>query len=140
MFQYAFVPDLWGRSVVFFLTFVGRLGKQVKAQGDEELKQSSTKAGTKRRKDTGDDEKAKVAKAVGDVSTSRSQPVKSNNQVDEKNPEATDLNTKLEAQTKELWTMKDDLKKHVTTAELRAMLEANGQDSTGSELDLRDHW
>lgn len=140
LFQYAFVPDPWGRSVIISLTFVGRLGKQVKAQGDEELKQSSTKAGTKRRKDTGDDEKAKVAKAVGDVSTSRSQPVKSNNQVDEKNPEATDLNAKLEAQTKELWTMKDDLKKHVTTAELRAMLEANGQDSTGSELDLRDRW
>lgn len=126
------------RSLVKEVPSRTKSGKQVKAQGDEELKQSSTKAGTKRRKDTGDDEKAKVAKAVGDVSTSRSQPVKSNNQVDEKNAKATDLNTKLEAQTKELWTMKDDLKKHVTTAELRAMLEANGQDSTGSELDLRD--
>ncbi|RWW73884.1 hypothetical protein BHE74_00018199 [Ensete ventricosum] len=33
----------------------------------------------------------------------------------------------------------DQLKIHVVTAELREMLEANGQDSTGSEYDLRDH-
>lgn len=54
--------------------------------------------------------------------------------------EACDLETKLEAQSKELWALKDDLKKNVTTAELREILEVNGQDSTGSELDLRDRW
>lgn len=54
--------------------------------------------------------------------------------------EASDLEKRLEAQSKELWDLKDDLKKHVTTAELREMLETNGQDSTGSELDLRDRW
>lgn len=47
---------------------------------------------------------------------------------------------KLEAQSKGLWKLKDDLKKHVTTSELREMLESNDQDSTGSELDLRDRW
>ncbi|EOX94511.1 Poly(ADP-ribose) polymerase 2, putative isoform 2 [Theobroma cacao] len=47
--------------------------------------------------------------------------------------------SKIEAQNKDLWTLKDDLKKHFTTAELHEMLEANGQDATGSELDLRDH-
>lgn len=51
-----------------------------------------------------------------------------------------DLENQLETQTKELWALKDDLKKHVTTAELREMLEANGLDSTGSELDLRERW
>jgi poly [ADP-ribose] polymerase len=50
------------------------------------------------------------------------------------------MESKLEAQTKELWALKDDLKKHVTTVELRKMLEANAQDSTGSELDLRERW
>ncbi|KAK8711637.1 hypothetical protein V6N13_146912 [Hibiscus sabdariffa] len=58
----------------------------------------------------------------------------------EKKPKDSDLETKLEAQIKELWAFKDELKKHVTTAELREMLEANGQDATGSELDLRDRW
>jgi poly [ADP-ribose] polymerase 1 len=53
---------------------------------------------------------------------------------------ARDLENKLEAQSKDLWALKDDLKKHVTTAEMREMLDANGQDSTGSELDLRDRW
>lgn len=54
--------------------------------------------------------------------------------------EACNIENRLEAQSKELWALKDDLKKHVTTAELREMLEANDQDSTGSELDLRDRW
>ncbi|KFL90577.1 Poly [ADP-ribose] polymerase-1 [Acetobacter malorum] len=53
---------------------------------------------------------------------------------------ASDVGDKLEAQTKELWALKDDLKKHVTNAEMREMLEANDQDSTGSELDLRERW
>jgi len=53
---------------------------------------------------------------------------------------AHDLENRLEAQSKDLWALKDDLKKHVTTAEMREMLDANGQDSTGSELDLRDRW
>lgn len=53
---------------------------------------------------------------------------------------ATDMESKLEVQTKELWALKDDLKKHVTTLELRKMLETNAQDSTGSELDLRERW
>lgn len=46
----------------------------------------------------------------------------------------------MEAQSKELWNLKDDLKKHVTTAELREMLEINERSTRGSELDLRDKW
>ncbi|XP_024168166.1 poly [ADP-ribose] polymerase 1 isoform X2 [Rosa chinensis] len=99
-------------------------GKEVK----EILPQSTSKAGTKRRKDGDGDQKSKVSKSEGDVSTSRDVSVSN----------ATDMESKMEAQTKELWALKDDLKKHVTTVELRKMLEANDQGSTGSELDLRE--
>ncbi|KAM6592239.1 hypothetical protein CsatA_014844 [Cannabis sativa] len=99
-------------------------GKQV--QEDEGVKQTSSKAGTKRTKDVVGNQESKLAKASGDVSTSKH------------HQEASDLDTKLEAQSKELWSLKDDLKKHVTSAELREMLQANDQDSTGSELDMRD--
>ncbi|KAH9624088.1 hypothetical protein KSS87_022973 [Heliosperma pusillum] len=50
------------------------------------------------------------------------------------------LDRKLEAQTKALWDLKDDLKKYVSTVELRQMLEINGQSTSGSELLLRDRW
>ncbi|EPS63698.1 hypothetical protein M569_11084 [Genlisea aurea] len=48
------------------------------------------------------------------------------------------LESEMEKQTKALWDLKDDLKKSVSTSELREMLEGNGQDSRGSELDLRE--
>ncbi|MCO5611892.1 hypothetical protein L7F22_066151 [Adiantum nelumboides] len=44
----------------------------------------------------------------------------------------------LEIQSKALWTIKDELKKNVDTSELREMLEENGQDTSGSEYDLRE--
>ncbi|KAL4353464.1 hypothetical protein GQ457_06G028910 [Hibiscus cannabinus] len=72
---------------------------------EEKHSQSTSTAGSKRKKDVDDDKKSKV--------------------------------TKLEGELKELWAFTDELKKHVTTAELREMLEANGQDATGSELNLR---
>ncbi|PON62587.1 Poly [ADP-ribose] polymerase [Parasponia andersonii] len=125
------------RPLVKKVSSNGKSGKQVEVQEDE-LKQSSSKAGSKRRTDVGGKQESKVARAAGDVSTSRRQPVKNTDSA-EQSSEASDLEIKLESQTKELWALKDDLKKHVTTAELREMLEANGQDSTGSELDLRDH-
>jgi poly [ADP-ribose] polymerase len=39
-----------------------------------------------------------------------------------------------------MWELKDNLHKHVSTAELREMLIANNQDASGSEYDLRDRW
>ncbi|KAF7818406.1 Poly [ADP-ribose] polymerase 1 [Senna tora] len=96
--------------------------------------ESTSKAGMKRRKDASGDLKSKVAKTEGDVSEGRASSVKNGND----SRKASDMEKRLEIQTKELWDLKDDLKKHVTTAELRVMLETNGQDSTGSELDLRD--
>lgn len=88
--------------------------------------------GKKRGKDVDSERQSKVAKAKGDVSVGSAMLVKSG--------EACDLEKKMETQSKELWDLKDDLKKHVTTTELREMLEANGQDSSGSEIDLRDRW
>ncbi|KAL9431072.1 hypothetical protein AB3S75_026294 [Citrus x aurantiifolia] len=113
-------------------------GTKAAVQENKEMpaQQSTSKAGTKR-KNVGGVESSKVGKFEGDVSTSRAASVASSDNLPDEH--ASDLESKLEAQTKELWALKDDLKKHVTTAELREMLEANGQDSTGSELDLRDH-
>ncbi|XP_035550504.1 poly [ADP-ribose] polymerase 1 isoform X1 [Juglans regia] len=102
------------------------------------LQQSTSKTGIKRKKDVRGDQNPKVAEAVGDTSASRAAyKENASNSIDER-PKGTDLDSKLETQSKELWALKDDLKKHVTTAELRQMLEANAQDSTGSELDLRE--
>ncbi|XP_061354004.1 poly [ADP-ribose] polymerase 1 isoform X2 [Gastrolobium bilobum] len=105
-----------------------------KGEVKKSAQQSTSKGGTKRGKDANGEQKSKVAKAKGDVSAGRAASVKNANGSEE----ACDLENKLEAQSKELWGLKDDLKNHVTTAELREMLEANAQDSTGPELGLRD--
>lgn len=121
--------------VIIILTTVVLSGTELEIQDNKELLQQSTsKAGIKRKKDVNVDQKPKVAKAGGgDTSASRAA-------CKENVADSRDLENKLETQTKELWALKDDLKKHVTTAELREMLEANGQDSAGSELDLRERW
>ncbi|KAJ7561684.1 hypothetical protein O6H91_03G037600 [Diphasiastrum complanatum] len=49
-----------------------------------------------------------------------------------------DLEKQLELQSRALWKLKDDLREHVTTAELKEMLAANDQDPCGSEYDLRE--
>lgn len=98
-----------------------------KGREDEEAQQ---KVGAKRRKDDDSNQKLKIAKADGNESVNRDKSTKNTD----------DLESKLEAQSKDLWALKDDLKKHVTTAELRQMLEANDQDASGTELDLRDRW
>ncbi|XP_022145931.1 poly [ADP-ribose] polymerase 1 isoform X2 [Momordica charantia] len=113
---------------------VSALIKKLPSTENNEPRQAASKVG-KRKKDATGDQDSKVTKAVGDVSVSRSMKTASDSP-DSQNPSS--LASKLEAQTKELWKLKDDLKKHVTNAELREMLESNGQDSTGSELDLRD--
>lgn len=48
-----------------------------------------------------------------------------------------ELELKLKKQADALWTIIDDLKKHVKTTELREMLEANDQNRNGSESVLR---
>lgn len=85
---------------------------------------TNSKAGTKRRNDSDDNEKSKQAKTMS--ASGALQPCSKDKE--------------MEAQSKELWNLKDDLKKHVTTAELREMLEINERSTRGSELDLRDKW
>lgn len=118
---------------------LGLSGTETEIEGGKELDQLTSKAGTKRRRDNNGDQKSKILKAEHGVSTSRagSKGIVSSA---EEQPKVSDLESKLEFQAKELWALKDLLKEHVTTAELREMLEINGQDSTGSELDLRDRW
>ncbi|XVE77898.1 hypothetical protein DITRI_Ditri13aG0100800 [Diplodiscus trichospermus] len=105
---------------------------------EDKQPQSTSTAGTKRKKGAGDDQKSKVTKSEGDMPTSRNRSTKNANDLLNEKPKDSDLESKMEAQTKELWALKDELRRHVTTAELREMLEANGQDTAGSELDLRD--
>ncbi|XP_010038006.2 poly [ADP-ribose] polymerase 1 [Eucalyptus grandis] len=111
-------------------------GKKHEPQKNEEIVQGPTsRAGMKRKKDVTGEQKSKAIKAEGDVCTSRVVSLKN---ADHEDMKVSELESTPEAQTKELWALKDDLKKHVTTSEMREMLEANNQDSTGSELDLRD--
>ncbi|MCL7037376.1 hypothetical protein MKW94_019800 [Papaver nudicaule] len=104
-------------------------------QKDDRHAEQSAKVGTKRKMVATGDQVPKTPKTEEGAASSRgasekngSKPVKP----------AADLETKLEAQSREIWAIKDELKKHVATSELREMLEANEQDSTGSEFDLRD--
>ncbi|PHU22660.1 Poly [ADP-ribose] polymerase 1 [Capsicum chinense] len=105
----------------------------------EELAQESTsKAGAKRKKTSNNSETSKVVKAEADVSAGKKVLGRNSNNAKDELSKASELESQLEAQTKALWALKDDLKKHVTTGELREMLEANDQETSGSELDLRD--
>ncbi|CAL5193723.1 unnamed protein product [Lathyrus oleraceus] len=113
----------------------GGSGTDVETEGVKvSTQQSSSRGGTKRGKDAEGEQMSKAAKVKGDMSVGRGVAVKNADD----SGEVGGLENSLEAQSKELWALKDDLKKHVTTAEMREMLEANDQDSTGSELDLRD--
>ncbi|XP_020247159.1 poly [ADP-ribose] polymerase 1 isoform X2 [Asparagus officinalis] len=97
-------------------------GKEEKAAASEQTK------GAKRKTDGNDEQKTKVSKSNEDVLAGGSSS----------SGKAVDLESKLKEQTNALWEIKDGLKKNVTTAMLRQMLEANDQDSGGSDNDLRE--
>ncbi|KAK9067559.1 hypothetical protein SSX86_011670 [Deinandra increscens subsp. villosa] len=108
----------------------------VRFEKDEVKEEKETLKGSSKRKGAVDrDEKSKMAKTEDCPSTAKTS--KNNNSVDS-DLDPSKLQSLLEAQTKELWALKDDLKKHVSTSELKEMMEANNQDSSGSELNLRD--
>ncbi|KAL0920496.1 hypothetical protein M5K25_009636 [Dendrobium thyrsiflorum] len=88
----------------------------------EEVLQQATSRETKRRKFESDQKISKNSISDGNESSGAN----------------TDLERKLEEQNRALWAIKDELKKQVTTQELREMLEVNEQDSAGSEYDLRE--
>ncbi|GMH02358.1 hypothetical protein Nepgr_004197 [Nepenthes gracilis] len=105
---------------------------------DDPLKISISKGAAKRKKAVCDDQNVKAAKTEGNILMRKNESERNTNGMRVENTKPADSESKLEAQTKELWALKDDLKKHVSIAELREMLESNGQDSSGSELNLRD--
>ncbi|VFQ91204.1 unnamed protein product [Cuscuta campestris] len=98
----------------------------VKVSKDELLQESTPTTSAKRKQSSNNDQKSKLAKTEPEAFAS---------DVEKKTSE---WESELKAQTKALWDLKDELKKHVSTAELREMLECNDHASTGSELDLRD--
>ncbi|RWW33163.1 hypothetical protein GW17_00002147 [Ensete ventricosum] len=102
-------------------------------------KQNQIKSGAKRKAVGSDEQKAKVSKSEKHNSAGKTSTNVSKDEPNHGDSSTTGLEKKLEEQSKLLWDIKDQLKIHVVTAELREMLEANGQDSTGSEYDLRDH-
>lgn len=98
------------------------------------LQPSTSIGGAKRKGAVNSDQKSKIPKSeAGGLKREENA-----NLLGDEHPKASDLESRLEAQSKELWALKDDLKKHVTAGEMREMLEDNGQNSAGSELDLRD--
>ncbi|KAG1362571.1 Poly [ADP-ribose] polymerase [Cocos nucifera] len=108
------------------------LGKKAVAQEKHATK------GTKRKKVGSEDHNSKVPKSNENDSAGGALGKGSAAESGNANSSSMELEKNLEKQSKALWDIKDELKKHVTTAELREMLEANGQDSAGSEYDLRD--
>lgn len=96
----------------------------------------ATTRGTKRKTVESDDRKIKAPKSDQHNQTQKASS--SSTGLDE--IVSSDLEKKLEEQSKTLWNIKDELKKNVATSELKEMLEANGQDSAGSEYDLRERW
>lgn len=110
-------------------------GTKVDLKEEKKLLQDSTsKSGNKRKRAFESDQKLKNSKDA-DNSSSVKLPY-----VEGEPSKGSILESQLEGQTKALWALKDDLKKHVTSSEMREMLEANDQDSRGSELDLRERW
>lgn len=94
-----------------------------RAQGTKgEVLQQANSRETKRRKVVSDQNVLKNSVSEGNESSGAN----------------TDLERKLKEQNRALWAIKDELKKQVTTTELREMLEVNEQDSAGSEYDLRE--
>lgn len=99
----------------------------------------ATSQGAKRKTAGTNNQKPKVLKIDLNNSSDRG-PSKGNKAPDYDNSDTMELDKRLEVQSKLLWDIKDELKKKVSVAELREMLKANEQDSTGSEHDLRDCW
>ncbi|OVA02446.1 BRCT domain [Macleaya cordata] len=99
---------------------------------------STGKSEIKRKSGVSSDRKSKIHKAVGIVSVSKVTNENNASDLAIRIRDSSKMESNLEAQNKALWTIKDDIKKHVTIAEMREMLEVNGQHSAGSELDLID--
>lgn len=109
-------------EILFSNCIVGQTG------AGKSSKEPKARDGVKRKSAGESDQHAKIVKTESDMIMRKCD-----------SGEAT-LETKLEAQARALWDLKDNLKKHVSNVELRQMLEANDQSTSGSELVLRDRW
>ena len=101
------------------------------------MQEPKARDGAKRKSAGDSDQQTKIVKTDADV-VMRKCGTQTKSFVSDADKAA--LETKLEAETRALWDLKDNLKKFVSTLELRQMLEANDQSTSGSELDLRDRW
>ncbi|OAY84085.1 Poly (ADP-ribose) polymerase 1 [Ananas comosus] len=112
--------------------------KDVSGKKADEHSQQATSKGTKRKKGDGNSHACKVPRL--EESNLEGGIPRMGNAVDsgQSSSNSNELERKLKEQSDALWKIKDELKKHVTVAELREVLEANDQDSAGSEYDLRD--
>uniref|UniRef100_A0A0E0Q753 Poly [ADP-ribose] polymerase n=1 Tax=Oryza rufipogon TaxID=4529 RepID=A0A0E0Q753_ORYRU len=99
--------------------------------------QTSSK-GSKRKNNQNDIHDRKAPKIIRSISEGTAQDKGKAVVSHDSNANSSDLQEKLKEQSDTLWKLKDELKKHVSTAELRNMLEANGQDTSGPERHLLD--
>ncbi|XP_073033564.1 poly [ADP-ribose] polymerase 1-like [Primulina eburnea] len=114
-------------------------GTKVDVKEEKNMLQDSTsKSGNKRKRAFESDPKPKNSKDGGNSSSIKLPSENNVKNVEGEPLKESVLESQLEDQTKALWELKDDLKKHVTSSELREMLEVNDQDLKGSELDLRE--
>ncbi|KAF3335248.1 poly [Carex littledalei] len=104
------------------------LKKKSTVNEEDEKKDSK---GTKRKKGVSDEKPTAKAPKLEETSSWKVDASKSG-------LSDSDLEKKLKEQNELLWSIKDELKKNVSTAEMREMLEENDQGSSGSEYDLRD--
>ncbi|OEL20577.1 Poly [ADP-ribose] polymerase 1 [Dichanthelium oligosanthes] len=94
--------------------------------------------GSKRKKGENDMQSCKAAKLDGNTSEGIVQHKGKLVDTCDSNASSADIQQKLKEQSDTLWKLKDELKKHVSAAELRDMLEANEQDTSGPERHLLD--
>lgn len=111
----------------------GKAPSTENGQSGKSLKESKSSNGAKRKNVGDSDQLVKVVKTDTDMMMR-----KCGSSINALDSGEAALESQLEAQTKALWELKDDLKKYVSTAELRQMLAENDQSTSGSELDLRD--
>uniref|UniRef100_A0A1D1YCL5 Poly [ADP-ribose] polymerase n=1 Tax=Anthurium amnicola TaxID=1678845 RepID=A0A1D1YCL5_9ARAE len=93
---------------------------------------------TKRKQTAKNENGSKISKTKGNTAAQESEGRSDDGVSGQIESSRSNIESKLEQQSNALWALKDELKKHVTTLEMREMLEANGQDSAGSEYDLRE--
>lgn len=74
------------------------------------MQTTTSKGGTKRKKVVGSDPKSKICKVEGNVSLSKVSTESNDSELGNHNQKDSNLESKLEAQSKEFWAMIDELK------------------------------